>query len=103
MNIDFDPLALLELNDAVEYYNFQLQGLGDRFKKDIKQGLKKISDHPDAWQFQTLRSRRFVLNTFPYKIVYSVKGDQIFVLAIANSHRKPDYWIDREKHPQQPK
>ena len=96
MKIDFDPLALLELNDAVEYYNFQLQGLGDRFKEDIKHGLKKISDHPNAWQLQTLRSRRFVLNTFPYKIVYTIKEEQIIVLAIANSHRKPDYWIDRE-------
>ncbi len=37
----------------------------------------------------------------PYKMIYSIMGDQIFVLAIANSHRKPDYWIDREKHPSQ--
>ena len=50
MNIDFDPLALLELNDAVDYYNFQLEGLGARFKDDIKQGLKKISDHPFSAQ-----------------------------------------------------
>lgn len=96
MKIDFDPLALLELNDTVEYYNFQHQGLGDRFKKDVKSGLKKISDHPNAWQLQTSRSRRFVLNSFPYKIVYAIKKDQIIILAIANSHRKPDYWIDRE-------
>ncbi|MCK5152951.1 MAG: type II toxin-antitoxin system RelE/ParE family toxin [Spirochaetales bacterium] len=96
MRIDFDPLALLELNDAVEYYNFQHQGLGDRFKKDVKYGLKKISDHPNAWQSQTSRSRRFVLSSFPYKIVYAIKEDQIIILAIANSLRKPEYWIDRE-------
>ena len=42
MNIDFDPLALLELNDAVDYYNFQHEGLGDRFKENVKQGLKNI-------------------------------------------------------------
>lgn len=96
MKIEFDPLALLELNDAVEYYNFQLQGLGDRFKDDIKLGLKRISEHSDAWQYQTSCSRRFVLNSFPYKIVYTVRNDHIIVLAIANSHRKPDYWINRE-------
>ena len=33
----------------------------------------------------SLRSRRFVLNTFPYKIVYTVKENQIFVLAIVTS------------------
>ena len=96
VNIEFDPLALLELNDAVEYYNFKLKGLGDRFKKDVQLGLKRISDHPDAWQNQTARTRRFVLNSFPYKIVYTRKREKIIVLAIANSHRKPDYWVNRE-------
>jgi len=37
MNINFDPLALLELNDAVDYYNFQLEGPCDRFKEYVKQ------------------------------------------------------------------
>jgi plasmid stabilization system protein ParE len=95
MTIEFDPLAVLELNDAVEYYNFKLEGLGDRFKDDVKKGINKIANFPDAWQHQTSRTRRFVLNTFPYKIIYAVKKTRILILAIASSHREPHYWIDR--------
>ena len=96
MNIEFDPLALYEMNDAIEYYNFKLQGLGDRFKDDVKKGIQRIIEYPYAWQQQTTRTRRFLLNSFPYKIIYSVKKDNIYILAIANTHREPDYWIDRQ-------
>jgi hypothetical protein len=95
MDVEFDPLPLLEMNDAVEYYNYKHQGLGDRFKEDVKKGLLRIIDYPNAWQHQTLKTRRFLLNSFPYKIIYSIRKDKIFILAIANTHREPDYWVDR--------
>lgn len=98
MTIEFDPLALLELNDAVEYYNFKLAGLGDRFKDDVRIGINRILEYPDAWQHQTTRTRRFVLNSFPYKIIYAIRAEKIIVLAIANSHREPDYWVDRVRN-----
>lgn len=98
MEVEFDPLALLELNDAIEYYNFQLEGLGDRFKEDVKKGIGRIIEYPNAWQHQTSRTRRLLLNTFPYKIIYSVLKNKIVILAIANTHREPDYWINRNKN-----
>ncbi|MBB6482694.1 type II toxin-antitoxin system RelE/ParE family toxin [Spirochaeta isovalerica] len=98
MTIEFDPLALLELNDAVEYYNFKLAGLGDRFKDDVRIGINRILEYPDAWQQQTSRTRRFVLNSFPYKIIYAIQTERIIILAIANSHREPDYWVNRQRN-----
>ncbi len=38
-----------------------------------------------------------LLLRFPYKILYAVESGTIVVLAIAHSHRKPDYWLDRVK------
>lgn len=95
MKILFDPLAVNELNDAVEYYNLCDPGLGDRFKDSVYQGIQKIMEYPGAWQHQSERTRRFVLKTFPYKIIYSLEDDLLYILAIASSHREPDYWIDR--------
>jgi hypothetical protein len=48
MDVEFDPLPLLEMNDAVEYYNYKHQGLGDRFKEDVKKGLLRIIEYPNA-------------------------------------------------------
>ena len=96
MKIEFTIHAYYELRDAVDYYNLKLEGLGDRFKENVQEGLTRIEAYPDAWEKQTESTRRYVLNRFPYKIVYRVLNDVIYILAIACSHRNPDYWVDRD-------
>lgn len=32
---------------------------------------------------------------FPYKLMYAVESDHIYVIAVAHQHRKPDYWTTR--------
>lgn len=96
MKIEFSIYAHYELRDAIEYYNLKLESLGERFKDSILEGLKRIKEYPDAWEKQTETTRRYVLNRFPFKIIYRVKNNIIYVLAIACSHRKPEYWIDRD-------
>jgi hypothetical protein len=93
----FDPQAKRELEDAIEYYNFLQVGLGNKFKESVYRGIIKIQEYPNAWQKQTKRSRRYILDTFPYKIIYYVNNDCIYIVAIANSHRHPDYWAAREE------
>ena len=39
--------------------------------------------------------RRVNLRVFPYCIAYLLKDEKIWILAIAHSHRKPEYWIER--------
>jgi mRNA-degrading endonuclease RelE of RelBE toxin-antitoxin system len=31
---------------------------------------------------------------FPYGIVYEIQKDEIVIIAIANLHREPDYWME---------
>ena len=38
----FDELASEEFNDAVEYYEYQVKGLGKRYKEEISHALKRI-------------------------------------------------------------
>jgi hypothetical protein len=35
MNINFLEIAQIELDDAIEYYNFELPGLGDAFLTEV--------------------------------------------------------------------
>ena len=42
MNVIFDDLANEEFNDAVAYYEFQVEELGKRFKEEIKRALGTI-------------------------------------------------------------
>jgi len=45
----------------------------------------------------TQNSRRCLVKNFPYGIIYQEKENYILIIAIANLHRKPNYWINRTK------
>ena len=95
MKIVLDQLAQLELDDASEYYEFETPGLGAQFRDEIKHGIRRIREYPGAWAKEKSDVRRYLLHKFPYKILYSIEENYIYIIAIAHYHRRPDYWIDR--------
>ena len=95
MKVEFLPIAQFELEDIVEYYNLQVEGLGDKYKGEAKSTITRISIFPTAWMEVKPEIRRCIMHKFPYNIYYSIQNDIILILAIAHQHRKPDYWIDR--------
>jgi len=95
MRIRFLEIAQIELDDAVEYYNYEVPGLGESFLTEVLNALDRIGKYPEAWQPSSKRTRRCQTRRFPYGIMYQIRKDEILVVAIANLHRKPDYWKDR--------
>jgi hypothetical protein len=95
MRIRFLETAGIELDDAIEYYNYEVPGLGDAFLTEVLNALDRIGKYPEAWQPSSKRTRRCQIRRFPYGIMYQIRKDEILVVAIANLHRKPDYWKDR--------
>ena len=95
MDVIFDKLAKLELDDAAQYYELQIAGLGLRFQEEVKRGSRRILEYPEAWAIENEDIRRYVLHKFPYKILYSIEKNHIYIIAIAHGHRRPNYWIER--------
>jgi plasmid stabilization system protein ParE len=95
MRIRFLEIAQIELDDAYEYYNLELPGLGEAFLTEVLNALDRIGKFPEAWQPSSKRTRRCQTRRFPYGIMYQIRKNEILVVAIANLHRKPDYWKDR--------
>jgi len=40
-------------------------------------------------------NRKLNFHRFPYAIVYSLRGDTLFIKAVMHLHRRPFYWKDR--------
>jgi plasmid stabilization system protein ParE len=95
MKIILDKLASEEYNDAIEYYEFELTGLGEKFKAEIKCAFQTIIKFPHIGFIEGGDIRRYILHKFPYKILYSIEKDYIYVIAIAHTHRDPNYWVNR--------
>jgi plasmid stabilization system protein ParE len=41
-------------------------------------------------------NRRYLVQRFPYGLIYREEGDRIFILAVAHLRRRPEYWRGRE-------
>ena len=95
MKVVFDKLAKAELEDASQYYELEVAGLGSQFREEVKNGIRRIREYPTAWPKERGEVRRHLLHRFPYKILYSIEEHYIYVIAIAHCHRQPDYWIER--------
>ena len=96
MNVIFSRYAKLELEDAAYFYDLEFEGLGRRFNKEVEKAAKRISEYPKAWSSERGDIRKCLLHRFPYKLLYSIEKDHIFIIAVAHQHRKPDYWVNRE-------
>lgn len=95
MAIRLVALAEDELNDAINYYEDQLTGLGLRFLKDIQETLDLLSFTPYGWRLVSKHTRRINTKRFPYLILYVIDGDDIVVTCIAHQHRNPQYYCNR--------
>ena len=94
MRVIFSTLAKRELENAADYYELEQEGLGRRFKAEIKSAARRIARYPLAWPIERGEIRKCSLQRFPYKMLYSIERDHILVIAVAHQHRRPDYWVE---------
>jgi len=96
MRVSFLEIAQIELDDAIDYYNYESPKLGDAFLIEVIKSLERINNFPNAWQICSQNTRRCQTRRFPYGIIYQIRDeDKILVVAIENLHRKPEYWKKR--------
>lgn len=50
---------------------------------------------PKSWALIDTDIRRSLVSSFPYGVLYSEMNNKIYIVAVMNLHRDPDYWKDR--------
>jgi len=41
------------------------------------------------------RTRSWLLTRFPYRLIYRVRDEDVYIVAIAHTSRRPGYWQNR--------
>lgn len=95
MNLSLLPAAQVELDEAVQWYEVQSAGLGERFLVEVVHAFALIRQFPTAWHPLSASTRRCRLKRFPYGVIYAIEDNNILVIAVAHLHRKPEYWSER--------
>lgn len=81
------PIVFSDLEEAVEYYEKKVHGLGRRFYNQFLDALEDIQGKPFTYSYAKDTVRRCKMRNFPYKIFYLVSDNAIFILGIAHAKR----------------
>ncbi len=96
--VEFHTEAMVELDDAVSFYESRAKGLGLDLLEMIRQGVGKIQRNPHAWPpHRRSGFRKLFAERFPYAIIYMELPSLIWIVAIAHASRRPDYWSKRRR------
>jgi plasmid stabilization system protein ParE len=98
MTLEILREAETELNEAVAHYEAIEPGLGIRLKEEVRKTLLWIRDHPELPRLRPKGYRRVNLKVFRYYIAYHIWANKTWVLALAHSSRRPEYWITRKSN-----
>lgn len=96
MTFSFHPEAEEEFNKAIDYYEDIEPGLGYDFALEVYSTVRRSVEFPKAWAVLEGEIRRSLVRRFPYGVLYSEEQEEIFVVAVMNLHREPDYWKHRK-------
>jgi plasmid stabilization system protein ParE len=89
MRVIFSPEARQEFDEAEQYYDRQVPRLGERFRAEVRSALPRIRAWPLSYPIERGEIRRLTFSRFPYKLLYSVEADHIYIIAVAQHHREP--------------
>jgi toxin ParE1/3/4 len=87
--------AEIEINEAADFYDLESPGLGNVFVDEVQRAVEIISQFPDAAPLIRGSVRKKLLAKFPYYLIYSVRPDELRLLAVAHQKRRPFYWRGR--------
>jgi plasmid stabilization system protein ParE len=90
----FSAPAAEELTAAIRWYETRRPGLGAEFYDAVVRTIERIQRFPEigAPYGGRLPHRRMRVTRFPYTIAYRVREHDVYGVAVAHTHRQPDYW-----------
>src|SRR5579863_6527142 len=91
----FHPEAWSELEAADDWYLSRDVDASLGFLSEIDAAIERISEAPQRWPKYLHGTRRFVVQRFPFSIVYLDGTEVLTIIAVAHSKRKPGYWKHR--------
>ena len=103
MKARFLPAAVIELESSAEDYEEAGPGLGSEFQQEVRSIVTLIERHhrigPSVNAGTKTALREFLLDRFPYRLIYSVDANEIVIVALAHQHRRSGYWRGRVEEP----
>lgn len=94
----FHPLAAVELDEAVGYYEAIQPGKGLELARQVQAAIAQIQMFPESAPIERGTVRSLIVQPsarWSYTLHYRVKPTGLRILAVAHQKRQPFYWFGR--------
>ena len=81
--------AQAEAAEIHDWYKARSKGLGSRFADVLEECLRSIQRNPTGLQTRKGKFRHDRVARFPYRVVFTLDGDTVFVYQIRHTSRRP--------------
>lgn len=95
MKYRFHSGALDDLEEATIFYFGEDPNIELRFSDCIDNAIEQVTKRPHTWPILNAEIRRYVVNIFPYSLLYSIEHDHVLIVAVAHHSREPEFWKER--------
>lgn len=92
--ISIDEEALIDIQQGTDWYNQQLDGLGQRFQKQVKSQILSLKRNHSSYSIRYKDVRCMPIKKFPFMVHFSVDESQriVEVFAVIHTRRNPSIW-----------
>lgn len=91
----FHDDAAGELQAAHNWYEVRSSKAAAAFIRELDDAISLIAQSPERWRRVLDPWRRYVLQQFPFSIIYRETASGIQIVAVAHGRRRPGYWRER--------
>lgn len=91
----FHPQAREEFREAIRWYRARNVNAGIEFRKAVSTAVREVVQSAGRWPRYLYGTHRYVLQRFPFSVVYLDDPEMVTIIAVAHAKRKPGYWKSR--------
>lgn len=95
-NVLIQPEAEVDLDEAYEYLEEQKSGLGTDLLAQFVDILEILESNPHLFQKIDGQKRRIVIPRFRYNVIFIIKDETVYIIAIFHGNRNPKKWKNRK-------
>ena len=76
-----------DIEEARGWYNNRRPGLGDEFLVSIAEAFIRLEESPERYRILYKGFRRVLVERFPYRIFFQIRGDKLIVFRVLHHAR----------------
>ncbi len=97
-NYNLSQEAEDDMLEAYVWYEQQKSGLGEEFLESLDKARQAILHNPETYRIRYKKKvRAFLVDRFPYLILYVLEKKDANVISVFNTSRDPKTWKKRIK------